>query len=68
MTEETNSFKEVMMRNSVSVDQKQINRWNAYKEILPEVERMSRDQLRELLDAIPAEMGDLRKALANRMP
>ena len=52
----------------LNVDLRQINRWTAYGELLPEVLRMNGDCLRELLDAIPDDMRDLRKAIAERMP
>jgi len=52
----------------LNVDMRQINRWTAYRELLPEVLRMNGDCLRELLDAIPKEMSDLRKAIAERIP
>jgi len=52
----------------LNVDLRQINRWTAYRELLPEVLRMNGGCLRELLDAIPKEMSDLRKAIAERIP
>jgi len=58
------------MRHSgaLDLDKKQINRWTAYRELLPEVLRMNGGCLRELLDEIPKEMPDLRKAIAERIP